>query len=205
MSIGSEKKICSFSPGVRWNRTRCKRQPVQPLQTMHSFPILFCFVDKIMAYFHCQTQIQIRTQIRIPVLRRIFPLVQIQTLIPWLKRDGDLSLGWRSVPEMDTVTIWERDPNPNLSPSPYSGNMSCIILCSHRVWNPSTSLNLNPSPALEISHKTHVLPDQVCPESSITRTVCGVICWKNSSSSTSVPSRSITNWHVLVEIYRKTN
>ena len=30
--------------------------------------------------------------------------------------------------------------------------MFCIIQCSHRVWNPSLSLNLNPSPAVEISH-----------------------------------------------------
>ena len=29
--------------------------------------------------------------------------------------------------------------------------MFCIILCSHRVWN--LSPNLNPSPAVEISHK----------------------------------------------------
>ena len=26
------------------------------------------------------------------------------------------------------------------------------ILCSHRVWNPSLSPNVNPSPAVEISH-----------------------------------------------------
>ena len=31
--------------------------------------------------------------------------------------------------------------------------MFCIILCSHRVWNPNPSLNLNLSPAVEISHK----------------------------------------------------
>ena len=31
--------------------------------------------------------------------------------------------------------------------------MFCIILCSHRVWNPNPSLNLNSSPAGEISHK----------------------------------------------------
>ena len=34
-----------------------------------------------------------------------------------------------------------------------NGNMSCIILCSHWVWNPNLSLNLNPSPAAEISPK----------------------------------------------------
>ena len=35
-----------------------------------------------------------------------------------------------------------------------SGNMFCIILCSHRVWNPSLSPNLNPSPAVEITDYT---------------------------------------------------
>ena len=30
--------------------------------------------------------------------------------------------------------------------------MFCVILCSHRVWNPSP--NLNPSPAVEMSHYT---------------------------------------------------
>ena len=62
-----------------------------------------------------------------------------------------LSLGRRSVPKMGTVTIWERDPNPNPSTSLCSGNMSCISLCSHRVWNLSLSPNLNPSPSVEIS------------------------------------------------------
>ena len=31
--------------------------------------------------------------------------------------------------------------------------MFCVILCSHRVWSRSLSPNLNPSPAVEISHK----------------------------------------------------
>ena len=55
---------------------------------------------------------------------------------------------------MGIVTIWERDPNLNLSPSLSlcSGNMFCIILCSHWVWNLSPSPNLNPSLAVEISH-----------------------------------------------------
>ena len=35
-----------------------------------------------------------------------------------------------------------------------SGNMFCIILCSHKVWNPSLSPNLNPSPAVEITDYT---------------------------------------------------
>ena len=35
-----------------------------------------------MAYFHCWTRIRIRTRTPIPVLCRIFSLVQIQTLIP---------------------------------------------------------------------------------------------------------------------------
>ena len=80
-----------------------------------------------MAYFHCRTRIRIRT--RIPVLCRIFPLVQIRTLIPWLK-------GIR-------IWVW------------VSGNMFCITLCSHRVWNPSPSLSLNPTPAVKISHNTY--------------------------------------------------
>ena len=93
------------------------------------------------AYFHCQTRIWIRT--RIPVVYSILPLVR--TLIPWLKC---MQQGWGSVPKMGTVTIWERD----LNLSPHSGNIFCIILCSHRYWNPSPSPNLNPSPAVEISH-----------------------------------------------------
>ena len=32
-----------------------------------------------------------------------------------------------------------------------SGNMFCMILCSHRAWNPNPSPNLNPSPAVEMS------------------------------------------------------
>ena len=36
----------------------------------------------------------------------------------------------------------------------------CIIPCSHRVWNPSPSLNLNPSLAVEISHNgSFTLPE----------------------------------------------
>ena len=42
-----------------------------------------CWGISVMAYFHWRTRIRTRT--RIPVLCRIFPLVQIQTLIPWLK------------------------------------------------------------------------------------------------------------------------
>ena len=71
--------------------------------------------SRIMAYFHCRTWIQIRTQTQIPVLCRYY---------------GKGIWIW----------IW------------ISGNMFCIILCSHRVWNPSPSLNLNPSPAVKLSH-----------------------------------------------------
>ena len=55
---------------------------------------------------------------------------------------------------MSTITIWERDLNPNLSLSSnlHSGNMFCIILCSHRVWHKNPSPNLNPSPAVEMNH-----------------------------------------------------
>ena len=93
-----------------------------------------------MAYFYCQ----IRTRTRIPVICRIFPLVQI--LIPWWNRmkicswDRDLSLKWIKYPFGKGIQIWIWA----------SGNMFCIILCSHRVWNPSQSLN--PSPEVEISH-----------------------------------------------------
>ena len=69
----------------------------------------------LMAYFHCWTRIQIRTQIQIPVLFRYY--------------------GKR-------IWIWIC----------VSGNMFCMILCSHRGWNPSP--NLNPSPAVEMSHYT---------------------------------------------------
>ena len=64
-------------------------------------------------------------------------------------RDGDLSLDWdRSLkwvqyPFGKGIQIWIL----------VSGNMFCIILCSHRVWNPSLNLNRGPSPnlAMEIS------------------------------------------------------
>ena len=69
----------------------------------------------------------------------------------WCHRDGDLSWGWRSVPKMGPVTIWERDLNPNQSPSPCSENVFCIIACRHSIWNPSP--NQNQSPAVEWSHK----------------------------------------------------
>ena len=39
-----------------------------------------------------------------------------------------------------------------------SGNMFCMILCSHRVWNPNPSPNLNPSPAVEMNNKIQHLP-----------------------------------------------
>ena len=73
------------------------------------------------------------------------PLIEMYAI------DGNLSLGWRCVPQMGTVTIWERDPNRSLSPC--NRNMFCI--CSHRVWNPSP--NLNPSPAVEISHNAYLV------------------------------------------------
>ena len=38
-----------------------------------------------------------------------------------------------------------------------SGNMFCIILCGHRVWNRNLSLNRNPSLAVEISYKKYIL------------------------------------------------
>ena len=65
---------------------------------------------------------------------------------------------------MGTVTIWEKDPNLSLS-----GNMFCTILCSHRVWNPNPSPNLNPIPAVEISHHwkdpfTQYICICVCPK-----------------------------------------
>ena len=80
----------------------------------------------VMAYFHCRTRI--RTQ------------------------DRFLYYAGLSIPKMGTVAIWQRNLNPNLILSLCSGNMFCIILSNHRVWNPSPSLNLNPSPAVEISH-----------------------------------------------------
>ena len=43
--------------------------------------------------------------------------------------------------------------------------MFCIIQCSYRVWNPSLSPNLNPSPAMEMSHngRSLCLPDLFRP------------------------------------------
>ena len=52
-----------------------------------------------MAYLHCRT----RFRTLITVLSRNFALVQIQTLIPWLK----YSKIETSVPKMGTETIWE--------------------------------------------------------------------------------------------------
>ena len=54
--------------------------------------------------------------------------------------------------DMDSYTIqilWERDSMG----IQVSGKMYCIILCSHRVLNQTPSPNLNPIPAVEISHK----------------------------------------------------
>ena len=117
----------------------------------------------LMAYFHCRT----RTRTRIPVLCKFFPLVQIQTdplvemyvigteTCPW---NRDSSLKWVQCPFGKGIWIWIW----------VSGNMFCITLCSHRVWNPSLSPNLNPSPAVEISHKNRkflwlVTPTNVRP------------------------------------------
>ena len=62
--------------------------------------------------------------------------------------DKDLSLGWISIPRMGTVPIWGRGPKQSLC----SGNLFCVMLCSHSVWSPSP--NLNPIPVVEINHYT---------------------------------------------------
>ena len=90
------------------------------------------FSITVLTYFHCRTQIRIRTRTQIPVLCRYY---------------GKRIWIW----------IW------------VSGNMFCITLCSHRVWNPSLTPNLNLSPAVEISHfsvhlyiSNHILRESLC-------------------------------------------
>ena len=56
-------------------------------------------------------------------------------------RDRNLSLKWIQYQFRKGIWIWIW----------VSGNMFCIILCSHRIWNPSLSPNLNPSLAVEIT------------------------------------------------------
>ena len=79
-------------------------------------------------------------------------MARIQTLIPdWnvCICDEDLFLEWRSIPDMGSVTIWERDRN--LSLSPCNGMM---LYKYYGVWNTS------PSAAVEISQKSE---DKLCP------------------------------------------
>ena len=62
-------------------------------------------------------------------------------LFPLPDSDSDL--------DTDSFTmqiLWERDSNLNLS------QWKHVLHNSHRVWNPNLSLNLNPSPAVEMSH-----------------------------------------------------
>ena len=59
-----------------------------------------------------------------------------------------------SVSDTDSCTVqilYERDPNLNLS------QWKHVLYNSYRVWNLNPSLNLNPSPAVEMSHKADVL------------------------------------------------
>ena len=50
--------------------------------------------------------------------------------------------------------------------------MCCTLLCSHRVWNPNPSPNLNSSPTVEISHYRNVTVIRV---KSIEYTVAGFV------------------------------
>ena len=71
---------------------------------------------------------------------RIFPLVQIQTLITdsyavqdfsfGQIQDGDLSLGQGSVPRMGTVPIWER-ASESESESGSGNKPLCYYLCMY--------------------------------------------------------------------------
>ena len=63
-------------------------------------------------------------------------------ICPW---DRDLSLKLTHYPFGKGFQIWIW----------FSGNMFCIILSSHRVWN--LNPNLNPSPAVEISHNAYLV------------------------------------------------
>ena len=63
-------------------------------------------------------------------------------ICPWHR---DLSLKWVHYPFGTGIQILV----------PVSGNMFCIILCSHRVCNPSP--NLNPAPVVEISYYSNHL------------------------------------------------
>ena len=57
-------------------------------------------------------------------------------------RDGDLSLKWVQYPFGEGIQILVE----------VSGNMFCLILCSHGVWSPSPSPSMNLSPAMEINN-----------------------------------------------------
>ena len=54
--------------------------------------------------------------------------------------------------------------------------MFCIILCSNRVWNPNPSLNLSPSPAVEMGHYSCVI---------------------NRTETRGIVKKSVTDWPVL--------
>ena len=66
-----------------------------------------------------------------------------------------------------------------------SGNVFCIILCSYRVWNPNPSPNLNPSPAVEMSHNGQ--KDSFC-----------YICWpqKRISSHFNISNTFLRGGHL---------
>ena len=42
-----------------------------------------------------------------------------------------MSLGWRSIPKMGTVTIWERDPNRSVQWKHFLHNPSLAVEISH--------------------------------------------------------------------------
>ena len=91
------------------------------------------------------SSVHCRTRTRIPVLCRFFLLVVIRTLVPnWnvYNWDRNLSFGQRSVPKKGTLTIWERDPNPNLSPSLSIGNMFWRRMHSSRMRTARSSSRL---------------------------------------------------------------
>ena len=99
------------------NVCRCFRICFCEILNRMSFQLKY----NLMAHFHQRRRRRRRIPKRILVLCRFFHWYGDRFQSPdsnvW-NRDGDLSLGWRSIPKMGTVTIWETlyrdlDPNPN--------------------------------------------------------------------------------------------
>ena len=143
----------------------------------------------LMAHFHQRGRI--RTHIWIPVLCRFFHWLGFGLwsldLNIW-NRHRDLSLGWRSVPKMGTVTIRETIRTGIWIWIQTSGNKLCIIKCNDRDWNPSPS----PSLLVEMSHyhsdcstclsvkiKVYKMCHEIHDISNLLNTICDICYFLN--------------------------